>query len=248
MKRYSYLFVFLLLLVLLSGCGSAGIQSLGKQGLVTPTAAPTNTPVPEKAKEKSYYDDFSNANASWSELVTVTTQSQPGTMKTNPVINNGKMQFVFLDKETYLYKFYTNPTDADVVLETKVQGAGALENGMALVCRSKNDYSTWYEARVSSLSQYTIYRYDKSLRDSGGNPYISLQKGGLQIDMFGPTKENVVRFTCKGSSLKLEVNNKTIATVEDGTLKDGGLAGLGAMSGTLMPVDIRFDYFSYGQP
>lgn len=250
MKRKILIPVMILVLTTMA-CSLSGVtqsvSEIGKQELVTPTSAPTNTPIPEKAVEKSFYDDFSSSQEGWSDLVVVTTQAIPGQMQSNAKMIDGKMVFGFSEKETYLYKFYENPAPDDVVIEVKEQATGHTENGIALVCRAKNDHSAWYEFRVSSLNQYAIYRYDQSQRESGGNPYIQLKKGGLQIDQFGPTKENIIRVTCKGSTLSLTINDKEITSIEDGELS-GGLAGVGAMSGTLLPVGVRFDHFSYGQP
>jgi len=237
----------IVLAIILQAC-SSGAVSAGKQELVTPTSAPTGTPVPENPTEKAYYDDFSGSDPGWSELLTVTTQAQPGQMKSSARVVDGLLTFDFQEKETYLYKFFANPSGADVVIESKVQGAGQLENGMALVCRAKNDQTAWYEARISGLNQYDIYRFDAAQRDAEKNPYIKLQHGALRGDIFKPTKQNVIRFTCQGSDLMLEVNDQTITTVQDGTLSEGGLAGVGAMSGTILPLSVRFDYFSYGQP
>lgn len=247
MKR-SILLPILVLVLASMACSTSGVSEIGKQELVTPTAAPTNTPIPENTTEKSYYDDFSSSNPGWSDMEVVTTQAMPGQMKSAVKQADGLMVFDFRDTETYAYKFYKNPAEADVAIEAKAQAGGQLQNGIALVCRAKNDYSAWYEARVSSLSQYALYRFDRKLRDDGKNPYIQLHNGNLRIDVFGPTKENVLRFTCQGGTLKLEINNQVVATVDDGNLSEGGLVGVGAMSGTILPVNIRFDYFSYGQP
>jgi hypothetical protein len=247
MMRKILIPVLILLMVTLA-CSVGGIKNPLKETLITPTAEPTNTPVPEEQTQSSIYDDFTEADPAWSDLYVVTTQAQPGSMLSKVSTSAGKMVFDIQDTETYVYKFYENPSKPDVVVEAMVQGVGQQMNGMALVCRAKNDYSAWYEFRVNGLSQYFLYRFDVGQRDSGKNPYILLQQGGLRKDYFAPVQDNVIRATCQGSDLTLEVNGHAITTVTDGILTDAGLVGVGAMSSTLLPVSVRFDYLSYGQP
>ena len=243
--RRSLLYHILLLLLASLACSVGGI---GKEAVITPTALPTSTPVPNEPLEKSVYDDFSALNDYWSDLFVVTTQAKPGMMKSTAKVVDGKLVFEFQDLETYLYKFITNRAPEDVVIETNAQAFGQAQNGIAVVCRANNEHTAWYEFRVNSLNQYFIYRYDAAQRDAGKNPYILLKNGGLTIDVFGPSKPNTLRVTCKGAELTLEVNGKQIATASDGTLSGKGQTGVGAMSSTLLPVSIKFDYFSYGQP
>lgn len=244
MKRY-LLLTGLLVLLFTAACGAAG--EIGKQELVVPTAAPTATAVAEAETEKSLYDDFSQTVEGWEDVHVVTSQAV-GKPKSGASLKEGMLVFDFQEMETYLYKFYGKASTADVVIEAKVQGTGKLQNGMALVCRASEDKSAWYEARVTSVGKYGIYRFDQSAKDAGKNPYALIKEGGLPVDVFGPTKENVVRFTCQGDQLKLEANGNELATAQDANLSEGGLPGVGAMSSNELPVSIRFDYFSYGQP
>ncbi len=244
MKRF-LLLTGLTVLLLASACGAA--SEIGKQELVVPTSAPTATAVPEAETEKSLYDDFSQTVDGWEDVHVVTSQAV-GKPKSAASLKEGMLVFDFQDMETFLYKFFGKASTADVVIEVKAQGTGKLQNGIALVCRAKEDKTAWYEARVSSVSKYGIYRFDQSLRDAGKNPYALIKEGGLPVDVFGPTKENVVRFTCQGDQLKLEVNGNELTTVQDANLSEGGLPGVGAMSSNELPVSVRFDYFSYGQP
>ncbi len=247
MMRKIFIPVLILLTVTLA-CSVGNIKNPLKETLITPTAEPTNTPVPKEQTQSSIYDDFTSVDPAWSDVHVVTTQALPGTMRSKVNTSAGKMVFDIQDTETYIYKFYKHPAKPDVVIEAQVQGVGQQMNGMALVCRAKNDYSAWYEFRVNGLSQYFIYRFDVGQRESGKNPYILLQQGGLRRDHFQPVQQNVIRVTCKGSDLLLQVNGHDIASATDGNLPDAGLVGMGAMSSTLLPVSVQFDYLSYGQP
>lgn len=226
-------------------CSFGGV---GKEQLVLPTATPTNTPVPEAGIEKSFYDDFGTNQDVWSDMEVITTQAKPGQMKTSVKYEDGKMIFEFRDLETYAYKFIKNRSRSDVVIEAQIIPTGHTSNGAALVCRANSDLTAWYEARFSSTSQFWIFRYDASLRENGKNPYILIKQGSVPVNVYHPTKPNTVRFTCQGSNLKLEANGQEVVSTSDGTLKDPGLPGIGAMSHEILPVAIQFDYFSYGEP
>ncbi len=239
------LIAILAVLALSSACN---LNNPFKSELVTPTVAPTQTPVPEEKSVKSLYDDFLTTDEGWSDAFAVTTTALPGAMLSSIKTQSGELSFDLQDKETYLYTFYKNPSTADVVIEAKMRGAGNQENAMALVCRAKNDQSAWYEFRVDSQNVYYIYRYDESLKEAGDNPYIQLERGGLRKDIYSPSEYNTIKATCKGNQLSLEVNGNSVTTVTDGTLTDAGLVGMGAMSFNILPSTIKVDYFSYGQP
>lgn len=239
------LIAILAILALSSACN---LNNPFKSEMVTPTAAPTQTPVPEEKSVKSLYDDFLTADEGWLDAFAVTTAALPGAMLSSIKTQGGELSIDLQDKETYLYTFYKNPSTADVVIEAKMRGAGNQENAMALVCRAKSDYSAWYEFRVDSQNVYYIYRFDKSLKEAGDNPYVLLERGGIRKDIYKPTDYNTLKVTCKGNQLTLEVNGNPVTAVTDGTLTEAGLVGIGAMSFNILPSDIKVDYFSYGEP
>jgi len=245
--KQKILLPLVILMVILASCAPGDINPL-KEELVTPTALPTNTPVPEENFESSLYDDFSTVNPSWLDTQTVTTSAVSGSMISVAEIKNGNMVFNIQETETYLYKFFKNPARKDVVIETMVQGNGTPANGMALVCRAKNDYSAWYEFRVSDDSRYYVYRYDQALKADDKNPYIELASGKLAKDIFTPFEANTLKVTCQDNTLSLVINDNPVVNVEDGTLPEAGLVGAGGMSYSLVPVIVNFDYLSYGQP
>ena len=205
------------------------------------------TPTPKLPQVKDdYLDEFNVLTEDWSAPVFLTSQAQPGKGQSKIAYEDGKLKFGLYDLETYVYQFNQRPAAADVLLELKYQAGGAHQNGIALVCRAAADQTAWYEFRVSSTAQYAIYRYDAALRDDYKNPYIELAKG--VSDAIYPTRDNVMRAMCKGTTLMLEVNSKEIVTVQDGTLTEGGMVGVGAMSYDTMPVNIMMDYFGLSKP
>lgn len=205
------------------------------------------TPTPKlKDVKDDYLDEFNVLTEDWSGPIFLTSQAQPGKEQSKISYEDSKLVFGLYDMETYVYQFNQRPAEADVLLELKYQAGGAHQNGIALVCRATTDQTAWYEFRVSSTAQYAIYRYDAALRDDYKNPYIELAKG--VSDAISPTRDNIMRAMCNGTALVLEVNGEEIVTVQDGTLTDGGLVGIGAMSYDTMPVNIMMDYFGLSKP
>jgi hypothetical protein len=231
---------------------------------ITSTPIPTSTRIPSatpsqtstRPEEKStpsftpaptivsgYEDDFNQASSDWNDFLTVTTQSNP--MKSNVYLENGFLFFDLIDKETYLYQFHKYALSPDVEIEATFTNQGDLNNGIALVCRAAEDYNSWYEARVSSSGNYKFFRYDKGKKTQGnGNPYIELSAGPVNFNFLYPDKSNVIRFSCKGSTLTLDINNgKKVFSVTDEALTAGGLAGIGVLSYEVPSVKVAFDSF-----
>ncbi len=205
------------------------------------------TPTPKlKEVKDDYLDEFNVLTDDWSGPIFLTTQAQPGKGQSKITYENSQLKFGLYDMETYVYQFNQRPAEADVLLELKYQAGGAHENGIALICRANPEQTAWYEFRISSTAQYAIYRYDAALRDDYKNPYIELTKG--VSDAIHPTRDNIMRAMCNGTALVLEVNSQEIVTVQDGTLTEGGLVGIGAMSYNTMPVNIMMDYFGLSKP
>ncbi|MCD4671287.1 MAG: hypothetical protein K8R77_01375 [Anaerolineaceae bacterium] len=263
MKKQSYLIILAVLVFLTMAC-SLGAVTDAITGNKAPeaepeVAMPTSeisgvgemevelTPTPKlKDVTDDYLDEFNILTEDWSGPITMTSQAQPGKEQTKISYEDSKLIFGLYDYETYVYQFNQRPADPDVLLELKYQAGGAHENGIALICRAKPDQSEWYEFRVSSTGQYAIYYYDAALRDDYKNPYKELAKGVSAA--IRPTRENIMRVMCNGTALVLEVNGEEVKTVQDSTLTEGGLVGVGAMSYNNLPVNIMMDYFGLFKP
>jgi hypothetical protein len=244
--------LFLLFAIVSMACG---VSSLPFVSTATPvvfaTAAPaTATPpaeTPTPTAIPAYMENFNVMSTDWTDPMTLTTQALNGKMYSRVLWDSGQLVFDLQDHETYIYTFYKPPTVADVVLETKVLGAGYIYNGMALICRAAADFSSWYEFRISGTNEFIIMRYDKALKDKEyKNPYVLIKKGGSNA--IQAVRDNIMKVTCQGTTLKLEVNGIEIANVQDNVLKDGGQVGVAAMSGELTPVKVSFDYLSIARP
>ncbi len=255
--KWKILFPLLILIIISSACSTSSGSSDQSGEAVMPTSevsgvgqGPTEEPTkaPDRKVVDEFMDEFTTMDPDWSGPFTVTTKALPGKALSKVSIEDGWLSFNIQDEETYMYEFYLNPAAADVVLETKYQpGGNHTVNGIALVCRAAEDFSSWYEFRVSSSNRYSIFLYDKSRKENDDlNPYVELA-GGVSSTI-SPAKTNVFRAMCNGTSLVLEMNGEQVASVQDGTLQEDGLVGVGAMSSNLTPTFVKFDYLSVSKP
>ncbi|MHC1781668.1 MAG: hypothetical protein AB9891_02700 [Anaerolineaceae bacterium] len=211
-----------------------------------PTAepAPVEEPTAEPASA-SFREEFDLANEDWSEDYWVTTQAPEYREITKPsMVVDGILSFNIQDKETYIYRFHNIDAGQDVSMETTFLNKGHPNNGVALVCRAAPDYTSWYEARISPQGKWSIYRYDKALKDNEDiNPYIPLKEGVMRPKLVTPMKSNTFNFSCIGTKLTLAVNGEEVYVSNNNELMQTGLVGLAVISYDLIPVQIEFDYF-----
>jgi hypothetical protein len=237
------------------------IEEPTQEVIVEPTEAPIPTeaplpteaaveesPTPEQAGGLPFTEEFDLPNKDWSDPLTVTTQALTGQVFSKITVSDGFLRYQLKDKETYIYQFYLSPQPADVAMEIKFTNNGNALNGIAMVCRATDDYSSWYEFRVSNSWKYDIYKYDKALRVENKNPYVALKQGVAGNGMIKPVGDNVITASCKGPTLTMTFNGKQTVSVMNNDITDGGLIGLGAMSGPSLPVNIYFDYFKASEP
>ncbi|MBE0698226.1 MAG: hypothetical protein IH586_15010, partial [Anaerolineaceae bacterium] len=146
-----------------------------------PTEAPTNPPVDPPTDTPvvplEFVDTFDHNNRDWSDDLIVTTQTSGRDLLSKTIIQDGVLRFSFDDKETYMYKFFKAAFTGNVTIETDYQAIGHINNGIAIVCKVNEDKTSWFEARVSSTSDFSFYLYDKKRKtDLGKNPYLQLGK------------------------------------------------------------------------
>ncbi len=270
MKRLSKILPFVLIAFILMACsltnalsgGNANPAPAQKDAQVQPESSEQKGPPSQIGSDTTaqepatsattgdlFEDEFNTASTQWSDTLTVTTQAAGGKAGSQVSADAGKLTFKFQAKETYAYKFLETTFPADVVLETQFVALNHINNGIAIVCRANDDLTEWIEVRLTSRSKYTIYHYDKSIKeDQGKNPYEQLASGGIDVKTMYPMKDNVVRVTCSGSQLSLEINDVQVATLDGLPILSGGRAGLGAMSTDVLPIGVQFDYLSISQP
>ena len=211
-----------------------------------PAQAEQATAAPEKSAGYTFHDDFDMDNDIFSEDIITTTQAVTvdQIQTQSPEVQDGILTFKMLDNETYMYKFLKDSMTEDAVIEAKWKSNGQSLNGVALLCRAADDYSGWYEFRMSAQGDWQLLQYDKSIRDNDPykNPYVTIKKGVAKQKLVRVTGDNVSKFTCAGTKLTYEVNGQKIVETTNTKIKGGGLIGIGVMSGTYLPVIIQWDY------
>lgn len=248
MKRFFLTFIVLGLLIA-SGCSSKSAPTLASGNISNQPIAEQEKPVENTATPKASTQDSFDSSENWLAAQTVTTQAQVGAAKTSVEVKDGTLNFDIPDKETYIYTFYKKSQKPDVSIEALFESTGLSSNGIALICRAAEDYSTWYEARVSASGMYYLYKYDAALKDLGQNRYVKLTAGTAPKNTILTTKSNSLKFTCEGSQLTLEINGgKFVTTQENADLSGEGLVGIGTMSFDQTPVRVKFDNFKISNP
>ena len=153
----------------------------------------------------------------------------------------------FIDLRVPAWLAWANPglRLGDVSVETSVSlSSGSLDNHAGVLCRYAGPADFYYFA-ISTDGYYAIFK-----RVGGGGlevltadgkgmaPSPSVQTGG---------QPNRLRAVCQGQELSLYVNDTLVETVFDDTHAQGDV-GIGAGSGPVGDVVIRFDDFAVTRP
>lgn len=208
--------------------------------LATATTAPTETP----SGPVMYSETFDKPDDLWSDPVIVTTQASGHDPNLKINVDSGAMGFAINEKETYVYKMFLYTVDGTSSTTITYTPKGAMNSGIAAVCKADKELTAWYEVRlISGQSKYAFYAYNKKLKtEEHKNPYVLLSEGGLTTQEFQSAMENTFTFTCADKELKLDLNKgkKVVTQATDGSLK-GNLIGIGAMSYDMLPITIDFE-------
>ncbi len=254
MKRKLLITLLVLVMVILAACSKDSSSNTSAEepaesaSEAQPTKVtinmeePTATPKPEAA-EGSYEETFDEDSGNWSDPVFVTTQASGRDPITKVGLESGALRFAIDDLETYVYEYYLYGVTGDVTIDVDYQVKGAVQAGLAVVCKANDDLSQWYEVRVTAMdNNVNYYLYDKARRNEGKNPYLLLGKTHLDIKEMGPTKPNNIKVTCTDTEIKVDVNNGTkVASQELDTSLDGAIVGIGGMSYDTLPVKVDVD-------
>lgn len=261
----NFLFTFILLVALTSGCTSAkpiltptpdikalvGTMMAATLTAVAPTPQPpTDTPAPESTPtqmppgtvKEEFGSGFVFPNPDWSAPYDATDPT--GQVKHAFAINviPDFLQIHLPDAETYVYTFYQKEMPADVVIDTSYMIEGKRYSEAAVVCRvDPNSRTAWYEFRVNHLDKSGVIYYFNRV-DPYNNPYQRLAYAKLPVELFSD-RENRIRAICQGSKLTLIVNDIVTTSVENTRLPGAGLVGLGGFVHQQIPLNVNFNYF-----
>jgi hypothetical protein len=230
----------------------AAAEPAAAEPAVAEPQAEAPTAAPDSSGGFTFHDDFDTESDSYTEDTITTTQAVTrDQVQTEPSsVQDGILTFNIRDNETYIYKLINNSMTENAVIEAKWKSNGQSLNGVALLCRASEDFSGWYEFRMSAQGEWQFLQYDKSIRDNDPykNPYVSIKKGQAKQKLVRVTGDNVSKFTCNGNKFAYEINGTKIYETTNTKIKGGGLVGIGVMSSTYLPVILQFDYLDVKQP
>jgi hypothetical protein len=189
-------------------------------------------------------EDFSTPSESWSAPVIVSSQNPDAVEMT---FDDGQLKFKINANESYVYSFLSANVRKNVAIETTLINNGNQTNNAAILCRVDKEQSSWYEFHVANSGTYGLLKYDKSLRDQGKNPWVTLVKTSSS-KLISSFKPNTIRVVCNGTRLTLSVNGTQLIDKENGDLTDAGGVGLGAIAYDAMPVVLGYDDVKISAP
>jgi hypothetical protein len=209
----------------------------------TATDAPAPTDTPEGPIQFS--ETFDKRSDDWSDLIIITTQASGRDPDLKATVDRGVMRFALREKESYVYKFLRYSVEGTATIEVAYEPKGAINNGIAVICRADEDLTSWYEMRIlSSTGDVHFYRYEKRLKvEENKNPYVLLGKERMKIKEFNIAKANKFVVQCTDDDITMDMNNGKRIIVQplvDAPL-EGRIVGIGAMSYDVVPVTIDFD-------
>lgn len=229
------------------------VQPTAPDDRVTPTqpepsTSPTEPPVDISTPTASapgpmkFEDTFEKSDASWADPFIVTSQAVGNDPLVQIKVALGVMRFNIQDKETYVYRYFSQPVSGVQGIQVNYEPRGSMVNGVAVICRADQEHKTWFEMRLTpENSKYNFYRYDSQLKEMGKNPYLLLGQGVLAVKDFPPAKENSFSLTCNEEELKLDINQgKRVITQPLESGLPGNYVGIGVMSYNEVPVTIDF--------
>ena len=261
MKR-KLVFSIITILLVASGCttsllgGSAATPTVNPPvSPLQPTTAPENTQPPADTSSSatetsangcptSYNGNFVDqavANCWAVDKPLVITSKAPTLMYIT--YNNGALDFTYKTTESYGYVVYNGgPYNNGVVFSAVATSLQSNTNAIVLACNMTD--TQWFEARISSSGQYSVYRYSTELRAATGNAYSDYVEAMTPAIKAGYQKTNNITISCIGSEFTLTVNGTKLFDQELPEMKPGGYIGVGAISHDKYPVQIRFTSFS----
>lgn len=187
---------------------------------------------------------FDTPSEKWSEPLIVTSQNSDAV---EMIFDDGLLKFRLNGKESYVYSIYDGTNQKNVAIEATMFNNGSQTNNATILCRVNKDKTAWYEFHIASEGSYSLLRYDKSLKESGKNPWVTLVKSGKN-KAISNVKPNLIKAVCEGTKFSLTVNDTLLFEKENGDITEAGQVGLGAIAYNALPVVIGFDEVKISTP
>lgn len=208
---------------------------------LTFTPVPTDTIAPVATIPNAYYvEEFDSGLKDWSYFLTSGDEN-----KMKLTVGNGKLNFVIVDQNIWVYVINQANEYADVRLDLVADNLGRNVNNISLVCRQSD--AGWYEFNISSAGVYNILAFDTNgVKGEAG--YNLLTEGGSQAILTGKQRNNL-SVTCAGNQLSLSVNGTLVTTIIDEKFSyTSGKIGVSVKSIEQHPVVVEIQSVSISQP
>jgi hypothetical protein len=203
-------------------------------------------PTQQQSTTGYFRDEFDSDTGLW-QYITITGNTQEQCV--GPSLIDGTVEWACPPGEETQMRIYTNNYDyEDVVVQAEIENFGSNKNGISLLCRVSD--LGWYEFRVSSGGEYSVYRFDWALKNAGQNPYVYITNGATALLHTG-ANTNTFAMDCSGGDFGFYVNSSLVDVnipnarkTEFQTYSSGGV-GFGMMiyGDTPSTVDIAFNWF-----
>lgn len=209
----------------------------GATATVTFTPSPTFTPKPPP---RFFTEEFDSAPAYWSTLFASGDASRVESLN-----QDGKLTFELYSPNAWLYAIYGAYEYDTVHIEARIENTGSDINYMGLVC-SYDEQDGWFEFNISSDGSYTVL-YGQWLGEGVAN-YMPLADGGSEYIITGNVI-NEIGIDCLGDTLQLYINGKLFRNIDVSRFElPGGKVGLAAASFQEVPVILAFDWVKVSEP
>ena len=160
-------------------------------------------------------------------------------------IGNGRLSVKIAPRNNKPWAYLINNafTYTDVKLEAVVVNNGNNSNGISLVCRYSD--AGWYEFRVSSNGNFSIYAF---------GPGGEILNEGNELSNRGSTairigkETNIYTAVCKGNELSLEINGNPVESVIAKYDFPEGNIGVGFSAPQNLPVDVELESVKVSRP
>ncbi len=246
------IFVLLVLIVGLTGCGAKKADSTGPKAFVdvTDTPRPVDTAAPQvkSGKAQSFFsEEFDKAlSDDWKSFMIYDVKvSDPEAVQAQA--GDGKLAWNINTKALGDYLIYNAYSYQDVKLDTQYDNRGVNSNGVSLICRYDPKVG-WYEFQVTNSGLYNIYAMQPPAGAGKEYVYNRLANGGSAAIKQGKGV-NEFSATCQGNQLTLYINGEKAATAVDQKFTFGeGRVGVAVTSFNVVPVTVNMDWLKVTEP
>jgi hypothetical protein len=224
--KHNARFFFVLLLLVIPALACQAVSS----GTETVTS---NEPAEAPQPQILFEDDFSKQAHGWDTI-----RDEEGVTD----YENGGYR-IFIDKTEWYFWSTPGVNFSDVIIRVDATKLGGPDNNeFGVICRYV-DADNFYFFTAASDGYYSINKFFE-----GEQSFVGMEEMQFNDDVINlGNASNVIKASCIGSNLTLEVNGTILADVTDADIQTGDV-GLIASTWDVAGTDILFDNFVVTKP